>query len=228
MFIRQAKTTSQLQFQFMGKRLLFFIILSLVALVGYGQRPLTNSRQSSYYTYIYKITNADISDFYQKPDYKPADKILHNPIDSFKTDKYWENTLPPGNYLKVYALKDQLKYDLIENHSAFFKTLTDGAQQRFILTDKMGHPLTDAKVKINGGAVEYNEKKTYVINRLKNKNIIQADYLGVSNFFLLKQEGYDSDDDDKSWFNRSRASAISTHSVASSSASSGMAVPSSR
>ncbi|MCO5946985.1 hypothetical protein [Mucilaginibacter flavidus] len=149
MFNRQAKSTSQLQLQFMAKCLFFFIGLSLITFCCYAQRPLTDSRQSSVYTYIYKITDEDLLDFYMHPDKKPDDKILHNPIDSFKTSRYWENNLPRGNYLKVFAEKNKLVYDLVENHTAFIKFLDNGYDQRFALFDRNGNVVSTAVVRVN-------------------------------------------------------------------------------
>ena len=88
------------------KSLLFFSFLSFCITAAFGQKPLTPSRQSSYYTYIYKITAGDVLKFYRYPRKKPDEQILHNPIDSFKTNDKWNNTLPPGNYLKVAAKKN--------------------------------------------------------------------------------------------------------------------------
>jgi hypothetical protein len=85
------------------KNFAVLLFLCFAAVAAYAQRPLSNSRQSSYYTYFYKLTPEDVLAFYKYPDKKLNDKILYNRVDSVKTDSYWENTLPAGNYIKASA-----------------------------------------------------------------------------------------------------------------------------
>ncbi len=182
---------------FMRKNLLFLLLI-LIAMAGYAQRPLTNSRQNSYYTYIYKIDTKTVSNFYKHPDSAFNDQTLQHPVDSFKTNTYWENTLAQGNYLKVWAEKNKLRCVLIENHSAFLNLLNNKYDVRFALMNKQGEAVKASMVLINKKHVQYDGRSgTYHVTNSKKKNIVQADYGGVSNFFIVKQEGYDEDDDDE-------------------------------
>ncbi|MEO3406258.1 carboxypeptidase-like regulatory domain-containing protein [Mucilaginibacter sp. CAU 1740] len=171
------------------KTLLTFIVL-IYSGFAYAQKPLTPSRQSSYYTYIYKITADDVLKFYQHPNKKPDEKILHNPVDSFKTDtKWWENTLPPGNYMKVAAKQNKLDYQLIENRSAYLKILANNYDLRFILTDKQGKAISGATVQINNTLIPYDTKNgLYVAHPSKKDTILKVDYNGVTNYHLIKQQ----------------------------------------
>ncbi|MEO7215883.1 alpha-2-macroglobulin family protein [Mucilaginibacter sp.] len=163
-----------------------FIALLLLCNAAFAQRPLTDSRQNSYYTYIYKLSDADVRAFYKSPGKPFDDKVLRNPVDSFKTDKYWENTLPPGNYVKAYAEQNRLRYSLIENHSAFLKLFTSKYEHRFILTDKKGAYITTAAAWLNGKKVPYDERSgTWYFKRGKSINTVQVDYAGVSNFYTV-------------------------------------------
>jgi len=140
------------------------ILLSLSLVFSYAQKPLTNSRQSSYYTYIYKIKAADVLNFYRHPNKAPDDKILQNPIDSIKTDKepFWVNRLPAGNYLKVYAERNELRYRLIENHSAELKLMLNGYDLRFALMDKNGNLVENAAVRLTTGKCLSIPKLNYI------------------------------------------------------------------
>ena len=133
-FNRPSTKRGLLQQRFMKKALSALLFLCFTGLICQAQKPLTNSRQSSYYTYIYKLKPEDVLRFYQHPDKDLDDKVLHNPIDSFKTDddRFWENNLPAGNYLKVYAEKNRLEYKLIENHSVYLKLMSNDYDLRFI------------------------------------------------------------------------------------------------
>ncbi|GAA3972886.1 carboxypeptidase-like regulatory domain-containing protein [Mucilaginibacter dorajii] len=167
----------------------------------FAQRPLTLSKERSYYTYIYKLTTAQVSKFYTHPDDSLNENILHHPIDSFKTSSYWENALPAGNYIKVAADKDRLTYSLIENHSAFIKLLHNDYDRRLIILDKQGNNIRNARVLYNGKTLGYDVKSgTWHSKSPKKISTVQVDFDGIANFFTVKEEDYDRDDNDKnSW-----------------------------
>ncbi|AYL94768.1 carboxypeptidase-like regulatory domain-containing protein [Mucilaginibacter celer] len=168
------------------KTLLTFSLL-IFAGVAYAQKPLTPGRQSSYYTYIYKITADDVLKFYQHPNKKPDEKILHNPVDSFKTDGRWENTLPPGNYMKIVARHNKLDYSLIENRSANLKILANNYDLRFVLVDKQGKAIDNADAQINNTSIPFDAKSGLYIGRPSKKDtILKVDFAGVSNYYLIK------------------------------------------
>ncbi|HEY9195032.1 MAG TPA: hypothetical protein VIM77_02165, partial [Mucilaginibacter sp.] len=183
------------------KTLLLIIIWGFIAGHVFGQKKLTTSRQSSFYTYIYKISPDDVLRFYTHPGDTLNENILRHPIDSFKTSSYWENELPAGNYLKISADKNRLKYELLENRSAYIKLFHNNYDQRFTITDKQGLTATGATVRYNGRTVDYDEKSgTWHIKTSKKNNIVQVDYNGVANFFKLTEQGYDDNNDDsKGW-----------------------------
>jgi TonB-dependent SusC/RagA subfamily outer membrane receptor len=170
------------------KKALLTCLLLWAVNYAFAQRTLTNSRYQSYYTYIYKITTADVAKLYKSPDRLIDEKILHNPVDSFKTDKHWENTLPPGNYLRVSAIKNKLNYELIENHTAFIKLLHNDYDQRFIFLDKQGKVINNAVVYFNEKPIAYDDKShTYQVKKSKEANVVRVDYAGLSNFFVVKE-----------------------------------------
>lgn len=171
------------------RSLLFFSFLSFCITAAFAQKPLTPSRQSSYYTYIYKITADEVFKFYRYPRKNPDEQILHNPIDSFKTNDKWNNALPPGNYLKVVAKKNLLSYTLIENRSANLKLLANNYDLRFILVDQAGKAINNALVQFNGHTVTYDSKTgLYIANPSKRDTILKVVYAGVTNYYAIKKQ----------------------------------------
>jgi TonB-dependent SusC/RagA subfamily outer membrane receptor len=173
-------------------RLFAFLMVSyLFTCSAFAQRPLTTSRQSSYYTYIYKLNAADLLAFYKAHERPFDDKLFRNPVDSFLTDKYWENALPAGNYVKVHADGNKLQYAVIENHSAFLKLFTGKYEHRFALTDKKGSYISNAIVLLNGKKVAYDALSgTWHFKRAKAASILQVDHAGVSNFYQVSPANY--------------------------------------
>ncbi|MES2062244.1 MAG: carboxypeptidase-like regulatory domain-containing protein [Bacteroidota bacterium] len=181
-----------------------FLLLTFCTTTLFAQRPLTKSRQSSYYTYLYRLTPAEVLQFYKLGGKEPDAKSFHTLVDSFKTDKYWENKLPAGNYLKVRAQNNKLEYTLIENHSAFLKMFTGNLEQRFALADKQGNYLKNATVKINGRILQRdNGSDSWHFKQATDTSIIQADYAGTSNFFsIIKRTDDDQQPSQKSWLSK--------------------------
>ncbi|MBD1366375.1 carboxypeptidase-like regulatory domain-containing protein [Mucilaginibacter sp. ZT4R22] len=177
--------------QLLPRLFAFLMVSCLFTCSAFAQRPLTKSRQSSYYTYIYKLNSADLLGFYKAPEKPFDDKLFRNPVDSFVTDKYWENTLPPGNYVKVHAEQNKLQYAVIENHSAFLKLFTGKYEHRFALTDKKGSYISNAIVLLNGKKVAYDANSgTWHFKGTKAAGILQVDHSGVSNFYQISPANY--------------------------------------
>jgi TonB-dependent SusC/RagA subfamily outer membrane receptor len=171
------------------KTFCLIVLVFFCTIICHAQKPLTNSRQSSYYTYLYKINDADLLKRYQQPDTDPKDTELKHPVDSFKTGKYWENKLPAGNYYKVYAEKNRLVYKLIENHSAFLRVLANTNELQFSLADKVGNAVTGAQVTVNGKPVIYDVKAgVYRCAHPGKHALLIARYAGVSNFYKLGED----------------------------------------
>jgi alpha-2-macroglobulin len=177
--------------KFLLRSLLYSLFLSGLAFTCYSQKPLTPSRQSSYYTYIYKLNDADMLSYYKQPDKAPVEKMIRTLVDSFKTDKLWKNTLPGGNYLKVYVDKNKLVYLLIENHSANLQLLRNNNDLNFILTDPFGNELPGAVAKVKNTKIEFDAKTRSYHATIHAKNqVLQVDYMGITNFYRLQKTGY--------------------------------------
>ncbi len=172
-------------------KIAIFILLLIAICVSpaFSQKLLSPSRQSSYYTYIYKLSPANVLNFYKHPGKDPDENILRYPVDSFKTDKYWQNTLPAGNYLRVHVSKNRLRYELIENHSAYLQLLRNNYDLRFILTDKQGRVINNAEVQFDQKTIPFDNKSgLYHLNASKKDTILKAEFAGVTNYYKIKQE----------------------------------------
>jgi TonB-dependent SusC/RagA subfamily outer membrane receptor len=127
--------------------------------------------------------------FYKTPDGVPNQQLLHNPVDSFKTFTSWKNTLPPGNYLRVFAEKNKFNYKLIENRSAYLKLIKNTHELRFILTDVNGNRIENAKALLNNKIVSFDNRTHSYTAKMANKMLLKVDYAGVTNYYLLNPNG---------------------------------------
>jgi TonB-dependent SusC/RagA subfamily outer membrane receptor len=170
------------------KTLSLFCLLVLSCCICFAQKPLTNSRVSSYYTYIYAISDNDLAIVYESKQHAFDERMLHHPIDSILTDKYRDPKLPPGNYIKVYAEQNKLNYSLIENHTAFLQVLDNQKDLRFVLLDNKGDEIKNTPVYLENKSVEYDAAlQLYHHSYNKKDRWIKVSYQGVVNYFTLTQ-----------------------------------------
>ncbi|RCH56360.1 hypothetical protein DJ568_00425 [Mucilaginibacter hurinus] len=169
-------------------RRIITILICLSAVYCHAQNKLTTSRTSSYYTYIYKISDTDLLKLYKNPDLKPDEKMLGHPIDSVKNEYYFdEDLLPPGNYLKVKAEKNTLSFKLIEKRTAFVHILRSEKKIDFILTDRAGNIIRNAVTSSNNKLVQLDTTSgIYSISAAKH-TIIQIRHNDVNNFYKLEK-----------------------------------------
>lgn len=186
MFSRLTNPKSSQLFNPVKKSILLLPALFLFCHRSHAQISLTGSRQTSYYTYIYKLNDNDILNFYLHPEMQLDDRILQHPIDSFRTGKNWKNTLPQGNYAMAHIEKNSLVYQVIENHSAFLQTLTNNYDLRFLITDKEGKPINNALVTVKNSPVAFDAGSgTYRIKSLK-RVLVKVVYAGTTNYFQIE------------------------------------------
>ncbi|RYZ99701.1 MAG: hypothetical protein EOP47_16070, partial [Sphingobacteriaceae bacterium] len=181
-------------------RKLFTLLMCLSTIYCSAQNRLTTSRTSSYYTYIYKISDEDLLNIYNNPKTKLDGNILREPIDSVKTDGLFnEKNLPAGNYLKVSAQKNTLDFKLIERHSAHIHTLSHGSTIDFIVTDNAGNTVNTAVVTTNNKPVTFKHNAGFYSFKPSKHNIVTIKYQNVSNIFAL---GKQYDEIPVSWFKK--------------------------
>lgn len=169
------------------------LIISLLGLLifstaVFSQKPLTNSRKNSYYTYIYPLKDEHVKLLYQSKDRRMTDYVLTNPIDSFLTDRPRELRLKPGYYLQVRAVENQLEYKLVENKTASLLLLSNTESEQFILMNKNGEELKDLPVYMGRHRISYDpERQLYHTRKAGRHVLLRVNYEGINNFYRISQ-----------------------------------------
>ncbi|RXF67640.1 carboxypeptidase-like regulatory domain-containing protein [Arcticibacter tournemirensis] len=162
------------------------LILNLIILISStkAQKPLTNSRQGSYYTYIYRLDDETVKRFYSKK--MMPNEIVDAAVDSFLTDKPRPLHLQPGNYLEVSTLKNKLQYKLLQRRSAYLKILENRHDLQFVLSSINGEKVEDAQVYLGGHKIPFDPKRQlYHSPNFRNNQLLQIKHQGISNFYTL-------------------------------------------
>src|SRR5690606_19417620 len=164
---------------------LFFLTISALA-----QTKLSESRTSSYYTFIYRLSAPQATDFYTgKADF--FDQLI-NPIDSFITDKaVYGKVLEPGVYMDLSANENKLNYKLREYRNTYINLFENNNGLDFTIHDLNGELITNARVYLNGRELKPGQGGIYRKKRFKKESVIRIDYNEAVNFFpVSKRENH--------------------------------------
>src|SRR4051794_26510190 len=109
------------------------IALLFMAIQTLAQAPLSYSRQSGLYTYVYKIGPEEALKLYRSRMDKVGEQYLNQLVDSFQTI---EPSLPAGNYLYVHARGTKLQFELKTVGDLQYKLVDNDDALQLSLHDK--------------------------------------------------------------------------------------------
>lgn len=173
----------------MDKLCYCLLLILLTQLSAIAQSSLRKSSQTSFYTYIYPVDDAQLESLYKGDKFRES--ILNNPVDSFLTSNKELPALRKGNYLKVYVEGNELRYSLIEKRSAYLKLLDNRSDLQFIVVDLSGEEIKDARVSIDGRTIDYDLKAGIYHTKpiRKGKTLVKVIHDGQANFTEISTEG---------------------------------------
>ena len=130
--------------------------------ISFGQ-SLEESRESSYNTYIYKISDKEALKIYKKGEWELGLAYLHTIVDSFQTDSTYRKSLPDGHYIFVHALQNKVILSL-EEVSPINIFLQDNKVDLAVeVRDKKGNKISDAQVWLKNESIPFdNQSQAYL------------------------------------------------------------------
>ncbi len=172
---------------FLRAKILTLIVL-LFSITSNAQN-LINSRQTSFYTYIYKITDKQAEKIYQKDILEVDKSFFHTLVDSFPTDKAYQRKLKQGHYLKTFAErnKQRIAITTIQNFEVFiFNNDTDLCIQ---VIDLKGNVINNAKVVVRNKQLRFNKKiQCYFQKKANQKGFLKVTYKGFTAYYNLSRD----------------------------------------
>jgi len=167
------------------------IVLLLTVLFSFavnGQK-LIDSRQTSYYTYIYKISNKEAKKIYKKDIWKVDPTFFHTLVDSFPTDSLYQGKLLQGHYLRTFADKNKQKLSIttIQDFDVFiFNNNTDLCVQ---VCDLKGNIISDAEVSVRCKKLGFNKNiQSYLDKKSNQKGLLTVTHRGFTAFYDLSRQ----------------------------------------
>ncbi|WP_293307896.1 carboxypeptidase-like regulatory domain-containing protein [Pedobacter sp. UBA5917] len=153
-----------------------------------AQHRLSKSRESGYFTYIYKITDKETAAIAAKGADGFNENFLHSLIDSFYTAKSYKKQLPFGNYIYLNTYRNKLKYRLKTVSNAELHFVNNLKEFQFYLTDQKGNYISNARVETGKGKrINFDQAaQLYKAPFPKEEDFIKVEYEGISNYFTFE------------------------------------------
>ena len=167
-----------------------FLLLLFLSFDGtaYGQK-LLESRQSSYFTYVYRLTEQEAKQVYKKGLRKVDRMYFHTLVDSFPTDQVYDRHLPQGHYLQVWAEKNKEKYSISSVQDFEAVILNNNTDLQVQVVDLQGNIIPDAKVSVGWKKLGFNpQTQSYVDRKSNRKGLLEVQYQDFTAFYHLGRQ----------------------------------------
>ncbi len=173
----------------MNKKSSALLMLLLIGIISINASNLIQSRTSSYYKYIYRLNTKEASIIYKIGISEVNESFFHNLVDSIPTDSVFNKSLSLGNYLFVWAEKNELKFELRSYSDIDVIVHNNYSDLLLTITDKNGFPINDAKVKINNSTVRYKPGlHAYHHSRMNKRGWLEVTSNGFTSYHYLTND----------------------------------------
>jgi TonB-dependent SusC/RagA subfamily outer membrane receptor len=169
--------------------LLLFVFLSIYSF-SIAQNNLSDSRRTSVYTYIYKITKQEATTLYKSGMNKANEKYLHSIADSFKSSDDVPRLLP-GDYLFTYASDNKLVFEFHSEGDVECKLINNNRDLVVALHTKAGDLINDAEVFVRNKKIPYDKSiQSYRLSKFKKEGLIKVSRKDAVYFFPVTRNRY--------------------------------------
>ncbi len=152
-------------------------------------QSLLESRQTSYYTYVYKITDKEARKVYKNDHFVIDDSYFHTVVDSFPTGSEYNGRLQPGHYIQAYAEGNSLNVKIAYIPDFDVKILNNNTDLCIQVFDLKGNLITDANVKIGNKRIRFDKKSgTYRLAKSNRQGLLQVKYNGQTGYYLINRQ----------------------------------------
>ncbi|MFD2718926.1 carboxypeptidase-like regulatory domain-containing protein [Hymenobacter monticola] len=130
--------------------LLFAALFLLFFQPAYAQQPVAQARQTSYLTKVFRISDEQARQLYERGLEAARPEFFNQPVDSFPTDKPRPLALPLGYYLVAHTEGPQLVYQLCTEADREVLVVDNQVDLSLVVRDSLGRLLPDAQVALRG------------------------------------------------------------------------------
>ena len=172
-------------------KLMTAVFVLMMTNPGLSQQAPGESRTTSYLTYFYQLTTDQSEAILKKGIEIVDDSFFNNLAYTFPTDSLNRN--PPdlsfGNYLKIYALGNELEVEFLCASNVEIRILNNGADLNLLILDHSGNEIKDATVLLNSRRIKYdNQSNVYRLKKNNAKGVLKVTNDGVTSYLGLDRE----------------------------------------
>ncbi len=163
-------------------------LLSICLLLFISGLQAQNRHDAGDYGEIYRLTDSE------------ARAVL---VDKVLFDSTWLHTflgfddtlhgdqLPPGHYLYVYANQEQISVSAFTNHAFEVNLLSTRRELAFVVTDRSGQRIRDARANLNGRKIRFDRKmQCYRLSKRKRGGTLEVRALGHTGFYQISRSDH--------------------------------------
>lgn len=164
------------------------IFISIFQLSHVGAQDLADSRTSSYYTFIYRISNEQAQVLY-KDMWDLENSYLKTLYDFYPTDSVYRKKLPTGHYLFVSAKDGSFSGTLRSENNLEMMLLNNHRDLMMIFYDSTGKEISDAAVAIRRKKVPFNlHTRNYRLKKSNKHGLVSAHFQGHTSYFEIERQ----------------------------------------
>ncbi|MBT1689331.1 carboxypeptidase-like regulatory domain-containing protein [Dawidia soli] len=170
-----------------GLCLTLLILQSLIS-IPVSAQDLVESRRSSYYTVIYKVSNEQARVLYK--DIGEIDTtFLHHLFDLYPTDSTYRKELPVGHFVFVKTVNGSLHCELRSVNNLSMNLLNNHRDLVMVFNDLQGKELQDIQVEVRSKRIPFQERiRAYRLGKTNKRGIVSAAYQGHVSFFEIERK----------------------------------------
>ncbi|GIL22895.1 MAG: hypothetical protein BroJett042_14080 [Bacteroidota bacterium] len=163
------------------------LLLLVATTISYAQ-DLPTSRRSSYYTFVYKVTNAEAEALYKNR--QPTQAFCHSLFTLYPSDSArFQDKLPVGHYLEVKTIEGKLHYELVSINNTNLTLLSNQRDFIFTISDQSGNRINNAQVKIRNQPIAFNNKDNAYVDQKSNKRgLLSVTVNGHTAYFQIERQ----------------------------------------
>ena len=180
------------------KKIAVFIIFAILFILpcfsgNTNGKSLVTSRNSSYYTYIYKLTNNQARKAYQNGIDQANNSCFTQLLDSFPTDSSYKKTLSVGHYLYVKSVENKLNLELKSVNDFSIRLLNNNADFSLMVFDADGNRMSTAIIHLKNKLIPFDAKTaTYSLRGSNRKGLMEVELAGQSAFYNITRSNNQS------------------------------------
>ncbi len=168
-------------------RILLLITGLLITFLAESQE-LVQSRTTSPYTYICRVTERQALDLVMNRKGLNAGLLFREVADSFPTGTRYEGRLKPGNYVMVHTDRDRVKLELSSLPNVHLSVIDNKTDLLIQVRDTTGMIVDDAEVKSGGRVIPWDKATmAYRLARTNRKGIFTVAHDGTVSLFRLER-----------------------------------------